>query len=325
MRILRAIHLGMCFGVRDAIALARQTATQDSVTVLGQLVHNQSVLNHLRRDGIQFADVAGDVQTNTILITAHGASDKRIAAATATGRRIIEATCPLVHHAHRELRMLLAAGYHPVVIGKRGHVEVNGLTEDLAECDVVLTEADVAAMSARLKFGVVAQTTQPVERVQRLTTLIRQRFPQSEVCLRDTVCRPTKDRQESARDLATQCDVVIVIGGANSNNTQELVTTCRQNCGRVHHVQTADDLRMDWFQSGDTIGLTAGTSTPDWIIDAVEERLQELGATPPAPALSQSASPAVGFQSSSTGSFALTAARPGNFRPTVRSEAPIVT
>ena len=279
MKILRATHLGMCFGVRDAIALARRTSAQDSVTVLGPLVHNQSVVNELRREGVQFADSVEGIRTGTILITAHGASDQRIATATATGRRVIEATCPLVHHAHRELRMLLAAGYHPVVIGKRGHVEVNGLTEDLAECDIVLAEADVALLKERPKFGVIAQTTQPVERVQHLTGLMRQRFPKSEVLLRDTVCRPTKDRQTAAVELALHSDVVLVIGGAHSNNTHELVATCRQYCARVHHIQSVADLHEGWFQPDDTVGITAGTSTPDGIIDEVERELRAIAAT----------------------------------------------
>ena len=279
MKTLRATHLGMCFGVRDAIALARRTSAQDSVTVLGPLVHNQSVVNELRREGVQFADSVEGIRTGTILITAHGASDQRIATATATGRRVIEATCPLVHHAHRELRMLLAAGYHPVVIGKRGHVEVNGLTEDLAECDIVLAEADVALLKERPKFGVIAQTTQPVERVQHLTGLMRQRFPKSEVLLRDTVCRPTKDRQTAAVELALHSDVVLVIGGAHSNNTHELVATCRQYCARVHHIQAVADLHEGWFQPDDTVGITAGTSTPDGIIDEVERELRAIAAT----------------------------------------------
>lgn len=283
MKILRATHLGMCFGVRDAITLARETAGRESVTVLGQLVHNESVLASLRRDGVRFAETPQAVHTQSILITAHGASDRKLKAAAATGRRVIEATCPLVHHAHRELRMLLAAGYHPVIIGQRGHVEVNGLTEDLAECDLVLAESDIEEMVERKKFGVVAQTTQPVERVHRLTALIRRRFPQAEVLLRDTVCRPTKDRQEAAVELARRCDVVVVIGGANSNNTRELVATCRKHCPQVFHIQTATDLVAGWFEPGDTVGLTAGTSTPDWIIEEVTRGLQSIAEGVPKP------------------------------------------
>ncbi len=292
MKILRATHLGMCFGVRDAIALAKQTAARQSVTVLGQLVHNRDVLADLHAHGIRFAEHADRAVTDTILITAHGASDQRIAVARATGRNVIEATCPLVHHAHRELRMLLAAGYHPVIIGKRGHVEVNGLTEDLAEFDVVLADGDVDHLTPRSRFGVIAQTTQPLDRVERLVQRMRERFPHSAIVYRDTVCRPTKDRQSAATELARQADIVIVIGGDNSNNTRELAATCRDHCGRVHHVQTAAEIEERWFRPDDTVGITAGTSTPDGVIDAVEQALRAIHAATPAPRTSRRMIPA---------------------------------
>jgi 4-hydroxy-3-methylbut-2-enyl diphosphate reductase len=191
---------------------------------------------------------------------------------------VFEATCPLVHHAHRAVRQLAEAGYHPVIIGQRGHVEVRGLTEDLAECDIVLTEAEVGLLKERPRFGVAAQTTQPIERVRALAACLRRRFPASEVRFIDTVCQPTKQRQDAAMELAQQCEVVIVVGGARSNNTRELAHTCGRHCARVHHVQQAEDLRAEWLAGASSIGLTAGTSTPDNVIDAVEERLRALAA-----------------------------------------------
>ena len=128
----------------------------------------------------------------------------------------------------------------------------------------------------RPRFGVVAQTTQPIDRVRQLVELIRKRFPQSEVRFVDTVCQPTKQRQNAAIELAQQCDVVVVIGGAHSNNTHELVKTCSRFCARVHHVQTADDLSAGWFDGAQTVGITAGTSTPDSVIAAVEEMIGAL-------------------------------------------------
>lgn len=274
MKILRATHLGMCFGVRDAIALAlRQPAP---VTILGDLVHNESVLQGLRSQGVRTEHQVANVTTPTVMITAHGTSQKNLNRIRERGLEVVEATCPLVHFAHRAVAQLVSQGFHPVVIGRRDHVEVRGLTEDLAEFDVVLSEEDVAGLQARPRFGIAAQTTQPIDKVHRLVCLIRERFPESEVRFVDTVCQPTKQRQLAAIELAQQSEVVIVVGGAHSNNTHELVATCSRHCGRVHHVQSADDLRADWFAGASVVGLTAGTSTPDNVIDAVERWLTEF-------------------------------------------------
>jgi 4-hydroxy-3-methylbut-2-en-1-yl diphosphate reductase len=274
VRIVRAGHLGMCFGVRDAIAMALTESRRQPLTILGELVHNESVLSDLRARGIGIAAHPAAVQTPAVMITAHGASEKALERARSHGLQVLEATCPLVHFAHRAVQQLVREGFHPVIIGQRGHVEVRGLTEDLAEFDVVLTEEDVRQMTERPRFGIAAQTTQPVDKVRRLVESIRRQFPRSEVRYADTICQPTKQRQAAALDLARESDVVVVVGGAHSNNTRELAATCRRHCARVHHVQSADDLRLDWFAGAGTVGLTAGTSTPDEIIDSVEEWLK---------------------------------------------------
>ena len=282
MKIIRAEHLGMCFGVKDAIELALEIAAHEPLTILGELAHNETVLAQLRARGIQLRNEPGEVATQTVMITAHGASERRVGAVRGQGLRVLEATCPLVHAAHRAVAKLVQAGFHPVIIGKRNHVEVRGMTEDLNAFDVVLSEEDVLQLWERARFGIVAQTTQPIERVRHLAGLIRKRFPRSEVRFVDTVCQPTKLRQHAAVELAHQCDVVVVIGGAHSNNTRELVAACRQHCARVHHVQSAADLRADWFHATDTVGTTAGTSTPDALINEVEAWFREHGVIIPA-------------------------------------------
>ncbi len=276
MKLIRAEHLGFCFGVRDALDLARNEASHGPLTVLGDLVHNDAVLADLRNRGVRIERQLEAVTTPQVLITAHGASERRLAEVRARGFHVIEATCPLVRHAHETLAQLVRQGYHPVVIGQRGHVEVVGLTGDFDGCEVVLSEAEIDALPPRPRFGVVSQTTQPVARVRALVDYLRRRFPDSEVRFRDTVCQPTKQRQNAAEDLARRSDVVVVIGGANSNNTRELVATCRKYVDRVHHVQGADDLRPEWFGSADTVGVTAGTSTPDLVIQGVEARLRQF-------------------------------------------------
>jgi 4-hydroxy-3-methylbut-2-enyl diphosphate reductase len=264
----------MCFGVRDAIALAVQESRHQPLTILGELVHNESVLADLRDRGVQIEKEAAAVKTETVMITAHGASEMTLRTVRAQGLEVIEATCPLVRHAHRALRKLVRENFFPVVIGVRAHVEVRGMTEDLAEFEVILTEEDVARMEERPHFGVVAQTTQPVEKVRHLVELIRRRFPRSEVEFIDTVCQPTKQRQSAAIKLARECEIVIVVGGLNSNNTRELAATCQKYCRNVYHVQGSEQLRLEWFEDVATVGITAGTSTPDRTIDGVENWLR---------------------------------------------------
>ncbi len=278
MKIIRAEHLGMCFGVRDAIALAMKETDTAPLTVLGDLVHNETVLATLRERGINIRHQVADIATPSVMITAHGTSQRVLDQVRQRGLKVLEATCPLVHVAHQSVAELVGEGFYPVIIGKRDHVEVRGITDDLREFDVVLSEADVMRLTERPRFGIAAQTTQPIDKVRCLVDLIRQRFPKSEVRFIDTVCRPTKQRQTAAVELARQCDVVVVIGGMHSNNTHELVATCRRHCPRVHHVQNAGGLRLEWFAGAQTVGITAGTSTPDTAIDEVEAWLKNRAA-----------------------------------------------
>jgi len=274
MRILRATHLGMCFGVRDAIALALEHADTGPLTILGDLVHNPTVLDALDAKGVAVAHDVTQVRTPTLMVTAHGTSERTLARTRALGLTVVEATCPLVHVAHRAVTALARDGYHVVIVGQRDHVEVRGLTGDLDCFDVVLDDDDVLALAEHPRIGVAAQTTQPLEKVRRLVDLIRRRFPRSEVRFRDTVCKPTKERPSAAIDVARRSDVVIVVGGRSSNNTRELVATCARHCARVHHVQTDADVRPEWLDGAEIVGLTAGTSTPDDVIDRVEARIR---------------------------------------------------
>ena len=277
MRILRATHLGMCFGVRDAIALALEHAEAGPLTILGDLVHNPTVLSSLEAKGIAVAQEVAQVNTPTVMVTAHGTSERSLARTRALGLTVVEATCPLVRVAHRAVAALVRDGYHVVIVGQRDHVEVRGLTGDLDPGDfsVVLEEGDVLALDEHPRIGVAAQTTQAVAKVRHLVELIRRRFSQSEVRFFDTVCKPTKERQSAAVEMARESDVVIVVGGRSSNNTRELVKTCARYCARVHHVETEADVCAEWFDAAAVVGLTAGTSTPDDVIDRVEAQVRQ--------------------------------------------------
>lgn len=275
MKILRAEHMGMCFGVRDAILLASHAAAIRPLTILGELVHNPTVLNRLRALGIDIKYSAEEVATSHAMITAHGTSNKAASHALNLGLTLMDATCPLVKLAHRSVNALVRDGYHPVIIGKASHVEVRGMTEDLDQFNVIESEQDLEQVREYPKYGVIAQTTHPIERVRHWVDRLRLKFPASEIKFIDTVCQPTKQRQAAAVDLAQQAEVVIVIGGANSNNTRELAATCAKYCLRVFQVENAASMKPEWFANVDCVGITAGTSTLDATIDEVENRIRE--------------------------------------------------
>jgi 4-hydroxy-3-methylbut-2-enyl diphosphate reductase len=214
------------------------------------------------------------------MVSAHGTSERTLARTRALGLTVVEATCPLVHAAHRAVAALARDGYHVVIVGLRDHVEVRGLTGDLDRFDVVLDDDDVLRLDEHPRIGVASQTTQPVEKVRHVVDMIRRRFPRSEVRFLDTVCKPTKERQSAAIEIARQADVVIVVGGQSSNNTRELVRTCARYCARVYHAQTEADVWSEWFNGAEVVGLTAGTSTPDEVIDRVEARIREIDVSP---------------------------------------------
>jgi 4-hydroxy-3-methylbut-2-enyl diphosphate reductase len=277
MRIHLAEHYGLCFGVRDAIAQAEQLASQGPLTVLGELVHNPVVRERLAQQGVREGSLHGNAAaTPQVMITAHGASDRKRSEWRDAGFQVADGTCPLVRHAHTQLGLLVGLGCFPIVIGKRGHVEVNGFTGDFPEACVVENEDDIPLLPHRPLYGVIAQTTQPVEKVRALVEAIRCGRPQSEVRFTDTVCQPTKNRQNALRKLIAECNTLVVVGGRNSNNTIQLVTSARSAGRTVFHIERAEELDPAWFRDAQNVGLTAGTSTLRETVAAVHERLQEI-------------------------------------------------
>jgi 4-hydroxy-3-methylbut-2-enyl diphosphate reductase len=276
MEVRTAEHLGMCFGVRDAIELALDLARREPVTILGDLVHNEHVVAHMESAGAVRARRREDVQTRTVLLTAHGTANRVKLELQQAGYKIHDAACPLVKRVHQVLARLRAEGRHPVIIGQAGHVEVRGLVGDLEDATVVLDEEDLGQLDGRARLGVVAQTTQPLDKVLRLVDRMRQRFPDADIRFVDTVCQPTKDRQEALYRLAHTCEVIVVVGGPDSNNSRKLTELARRLGRTAYQVAEAADLRPEWFRGVRTVGLTAGTSTPDAIIEEVRARLEAL-------------------------------------------------
>lgn len=261
MKIIVAESYGICFGVRDAIAAAERLATEAPLTILGQLVHNPIVRERLRVQGIREGLAEAQGNNSRVMITAHGASDKQHRALRERGLQVADATCPLVRHAHTQLKQLVAAGYFPIVIGLSEHAEVRGLTEDFEDASVVSRSADITKLPARARYGVISQTTQPIERVRALVAEIKRAHPRAEVRFVDTVCKPTKSRQLSLTKLLASADTIVVVGGHHSNNTRQLVETCRRAGRRAIHVERPEELDAADFADAQVVGITAGTST----------------------------------------------------------------
>lgn len=282
MEIIRAEAMGFCFGVRDALELASTVDRPDEVTIHGDLVHNETVLDDLRDRGFTLTgEEERDVPpTDRVLVTAHGISDAERSRLESAGKSLIDTTCPLVRRAHDAAVGLAAEDRLVIVVGKPGHVEVRGLTGDVAHHVVIRGPEDLDRIPTDAnRLGLVAQTTTPPELFQRTREALEAARPDADIAVKDTVCHPTRRRQEALEALVREVEVVVVVGGTHSNNTRRLAENCRAAGVVAHLVVGPDDLDERWFEGVDRVGLTAGTSTPDATIDAVEARLRAMTTT----------------------------------------------
>lgn len=281
MKIIRAAEMGMCFGVRDALQIVNEVADPAQVTIHGELVHNPTVIERLKAAGFAQSTEANRreiVKTPLVLITAHGVSNTERNRLRENGKQLIDTTCPLVRRVHHAAMELAAEGRHVLLIGKPGHVEVLGIIEDLERYDVIASTQDVQAYECD-RLGIVCQTTMSPQTVQDISVSIAQRNPTANIRFIDTVCHPTKRRQQAMLDLLGCVDAVVVVGGRNSNNTRHLAELCHQHNVPALHVTGADEIDPEWLGDAETIGLTAGTSTLSETIDEVHKRLQEIAAS----------------------------------------------
>jgi 4-hydroxy-3-methylbut-2-enyl diphosphate reductase len=268
----------MCFGVRDALAALRAVDRPEEVTIHGELVHNEVVLTQLGRRGFGMtteADRQRVPETPVVMITAHGISEVERQRLQAAGKQLVDTTCPLVLRVHRAAQDLQADGCHVLVIGRRGHVEVQGIIEDLHSYDVIQSVEEVRRYP-HARLGVVCQTTTPERTALAVRDAIRACNPHADVRFRDTVCHPTKEHQKALERLLGEVDAMVVVGGRNSNNTRELVALCRESNRPAFHVQGVADLDPNWFAGCQTVDLTAGTSTLDETIEEVRQALLRI-------------------------------------------------
>ena len=273
MKILLAKDAGYCFGVRDAVNLAYETAEKEGeVYMLGHIVHNESVVKELEKIGTKVIDDLNEIPDNKpILFRAHGTVPKIWDEAEKKGINIIDATCPLVTEIHEEVQKLAAENRRIIIIGDHGHDEVNGIMEQVQDSIVVANPEEAIRLRKMKKAGVVSQSTQMIENVQKIINILIGKV--FDLRFVNTICFPTRRNHEQIKSLAELSDIMIVIGSFTSANSKRLTELAKERNERTYQVTCANDLDSDWFQQSDTVGISAGASTPDNIIESVTTKI----------------------------------------------------
>jgi 4-hydroxy-3-methylbut-2-en-1-yl diphosphate reductase len=278
VKIIRARTMGMCFGVQDALEVVTALDSPQGVAIYGQLVHNPEVCNRLKELGIhsmeekdrsreQKGNELLEKDISRIVITAHGISDRERNVLEEKGKTLIDTTCPLVRRVHELAKNFQKLGYFVVVTGKKDHVEIKGLVGDLENYAVVERPEDVRRYPTE-KIGMLCQTTMCQELLEKIyAKVVRKNFGK-EIHFVNTICRPTRDRQEAVQELLEEVDALVVVGGLNSNNTQQLAALAEKEAVPCFCVEKADELKKEWFDGFSAVGLTAGAST---LLETVEE------------------------------------------------------
>jgi len=284
MEVMLANPRGFCAGVERAIEIVERALEQFGapIYVRHEIVHNRYVVEDLRAKGAVFVEALADVPVgSTVIFSAHGVPQAVRREAEARGLKVFDATCPLVTKVHVEVAKMLKAGYEIVMIGHRGHPEAEGTVGQAAQgIHLVETRDDVAALSVRDpgKLAYVTQTTLSVDDARAIVEALRARFPSIRGPKRDDICYATQNRQDAVKLMAPQCDVVIVVGSPNSSNSNRLREVAEHMGVAAYMVDSAADLKAEWVAGRARIGVTAGASAPEVLVNEVIERLAALGA-----------------------------------------------
>ena len=277
MKISLAKNAGHCFGVKAAIQKAFETVRRElqPVFTLGPIIHNPQVVRSLEKEGVKAVKNLSEIPRGVIIIRSHGVSPQVIEAAQAQGLKVVDATCPFVQRAHQLARQLVEHGYNLIVLGDSAHPEVEGIIGTVQGRATVISEAgQIPGLPENKSYGLIAQTTQTLENLQQVASALLTRTRTLKVL--NTICNATTVLQKQTRLLAQAVDLMLVVGGRNSANTSRLAVICQETGVTVYHIETADEIRPEWLQGVKHAGVTAGTSTPEEVIQEVMERLKKI-------------------------------------------------
>ena len=277
MEIIIASHAGFCFGVKRAIKTTYDTAekAEGEVATLGPLIHNPQVVSRLESMGVRPIENILDFEGEVLIIRSHGVPVSVVKAAEEAGIKLVDATCPFVKKAQEYARRLKEEGCTVVIVGDKDHPEVQGLLSYAGDSALVAeNHQDLEGLGKVRKIGIIAQTTTTFEKFEEV---VKQCLHKSnEIKIYNTICDATHVRQQEAQEIARRVDMMLVVGGRNSGNTTRLAELCRLTGTRTFHIETQDEIDPAWLQGVSRVGITAGASTPEWIIEVVVERLNQL-------------------------------------------------
>lgn len=274
-----AEHAGACYGVNRALELARGCALEhaEPVHTLGPLIHNPIVVEELAEQGVGLSQSLDEIDRGSVIIRSHGVVPQVIEDARARGLSVVDATCPYVKKVHKAASNLVHEGYDLIIVGESGHPEVEGIVGHAeGKAHVVASPQDLDGLTLGKRVGVVVQTTQTAANLSAVVAALAPLV--SELRVVNTICAATSERQRAAASLASEADIMIVVGGKNSGNTRRLAQICHAACSKTHHIEDAAELDQSWFDGARLIGITAGASTPQAHIERVVSAIERMTA-----------------------------------------------
>ena len=276
MQITVAKRAGYCFGVRDAVNMAHSAAEKHGeVYMLGSIVHNEKVVSDLEKSGAKIVKSLDDVPENSpILFRAHGTVPQLWEDAKKKDMNIIDATCPLVYEIHHEVKKLSKNGRKIIVIGDHGHDEVIAIASQVEKSIIVSSADEARSLKKMKKAGVVCQSTQAIENVQGIINVLMEKV--FDLHFVNTICFPTKRNHTEVKELAKNHDVMIIIGSFTSANSKRLTELSTEINKNSYQVTDASDLKLEWFENKNRIGISAGASTPDYLIKEVKRGIEKI-------------------------------------------------
>jgi 4-hydroxy-3-methylbut-2-enyl diphosphate reductase len=278
MEIVLAESLGFCMGVKRVVDMAYRAiekANGEQIVTLGPLIHNAQEIERLEKDGVKVADEDSIPAGSVVIVRAHGVTPQAMQSLKSRGLKVMDGTCPYVHYSQRKAIELREAGYAVVIAGDRNHPEIRGILGYINdEAYVVKTVEDVRSLPDLERAGTIAQTTISPKKYQAIVDALREKAHEVKVC--ETICDATEENQKAIRDISAEVEMLYVIGGRHSANSNKLLETAREKCPRAALIETADEINPEDLRGVRRVGISAGASTPDWMIHKVVERLREI-------------------------------------------------